>query len=132
MFLLLLFPLTLNAEYTDSCHYYAETLWSAAGRYELAKSSFEASCNPSFGYNKDNEILCGNFGFEREVYETAKRNLEDAINNVATYCGCCDGLLDLLTRKSEKEIKRLELEINKLKSKIIELKVENKRIKLTQ
>lgn len=138
--LLLLLPHSLNAEYTDSCSLYAQMLWSAAdsydsakSSYDSAKSSFESACDPHFGYSKNDKSACGSYGYERSSYdsarselEDAKSELEDALNNVALFCGPCDDILGSFMSESKKNINKLKSEIDQLKKKLIELESENK------
>jgi hypothetical protein len=134
--MLLLLPSSLNAEYTDSCALYAQMLWSAASSYDSAKSSFESACDPYIGYSKNDKSACGSYGYIRSPYESAKRELKDALNNVALFCGPCDGLLASFMRESKKNSKNLESEIDRLKKRLLELEAENealnKKIKPTQ
>lgn len=133
--LFLLLPVSLNAEYTDSCALYAQLLWSAAENFDSAKSGFESACDPYIGYSKGDEAACGSYGYERSSYESAKSELEDALNNVALFCGPCEGILSSVRRSSMKNCKNLESEIDGLKKRILELeeekKARNKKIKPT-
>jgi hypothetical protein len=124
--LLLLLPFSLNAEYTDSCALYAQMLWSAADSYDSAKSSFESACDPYIGYSKNDKSACGSYGYERNSYKSAKSELEDALNNVAIFCGPCDGILASFARESKKNSKNLESEVDRLKKRLLELEAENK------
>jgi hypothetical protein len=122
----LIMPIMVIAEYTDSCALFAQMLWSASSNYDSAKSSFESACDPYIGYSKGNESACGSYGYERSSYESAKAELEDALNNVALFCGTCDGMVKLCLRKTKKESMELKSEVKELKKHIKELEKQNK------
>jgi|GEM_PF-4743419 len=131
----LIVPAT-NAEYTDSCSLYAQMLWSAADEFESAKSdfesaksSYESACSPSYGYSKDDESACGSYGYERTSYEGAKNelieaksNLEDALENVANFCGACDHIYGVVAKKLQNNERTIEKLNKKLEQKDMEIK----------
>ncbi len=96
----------------------------------------QPACDPYIGYSKNDKSACGSYGYIRSPYESAKRELKDALNNVALFCGPCDGLLASFMRESKKNSKNLESEIDRLKKRLLELEAENealnKKIKPTQ
>jgi hypothetical protein len=111
-------------------------LWSASDNYESARSDYKSTCDPYFGYSKDDESACGSYGYARTAYNDAKGELEDALHNVALFCGNCDQFMNTALRASAKQAKRLQSEISSLRSKVKKLEAENKvlndKIKRTQ
>jgi hypothetical protein len=76
-----------GGEYTDSCARYAKKLSYAADEFDSAKSNYESSCDPYYGFMKDDESACGPFGYERSSLESAASELEYALDKVNRYCG---------------------------------------------
>ena len=116
-----------RAEYTDSCAMFAQTLSGAAEEYDSKRSTFKSACDPYTGYDKNDETACGEFGYLRTAVGRARRNLEDAINNVAQFCGTYESA----SRASRQECAALKKENSVLQSKNKTLESENEKLRAT-
>jgi hypothetical protein len=127
--IMLLFALTAQADYTDSCSMFALTLSSAADTYDSKLRSFKSACDPYIGYSKADEGACGEYGYMRSPAKRAQRDLEDAQNNVALYCGVGDNLFQMARRSANKEATALRKEKAELEKQIKVLEAEVTRLK---
>jgi hypothetical protein len=98
--LILFVSRTAFSEYTPSCSMYAGNLQtesrnydSALSKFKRAKDDFESACS-SYGYARNDEFACGEFGYTREEYRNtadklkrAAHALESAMNSISAFCG---------------------------------------------
>ena len=85
MLLIILFlqPILSFAEWDEYfCTSKARSLYNLSQEAEYAKDQFESACNPSYGYQKDDEGACGSYGYVRSDYESAKSNFDIAVSDV--------------------------------------------------
>ncbi|MFZ3138684.1 MAG: hypothetical protein WA126_14985 [Thermodesulfovibrionales bacterium] len=113
------------AEYTDSCSMYAQMLWSAADDYDSKASQFKSACDFYYGYDKDEESACGAYGYHRSSLKRAQRELDDALSNVALFCGSCDHIFRAARHATDKENGALKKEIAGLAARIKTIEAEN-------
>ena len=118
MLLIILFlqPILSFAEWDEYfCTSKARSLYNLSQEAEYAKDQFESACNPSYGYQKDDEGACGSYGYVRTNYENAKSDVEFAASSANRYCG---GTGDSKMKKLEQYIKYLLEENKKSNEKI--------------
>jgi hypothetical protein len=127
--LMLVFAQTTRAEYTDSCSMFALTLSSTADTYDSKLRSFKSACDAYIGYSKDDESACGEYGYLRSSAKRAQRELGDAQNNVALYCGVGDDLFRAARQSANSEVTALRKEKAALEKQIKALEAEVTRLK---
>ena len=100
----------------------SQNLESAISELESAVSEYESACNSSYGYQKDDEYACGNFGYiksnvdsQRSNVDSQRSNVDSANTSVSYSCGTCNSAYSLIQRLM-KENEELKEEIKKLKS----------------
>ena len=94
----------------------SQNLESAISELESAVSEYESACNSSYGYQKDDEYACGNFGYIKSNVDSQRSNVDSANTSVSYSCGTCNSAYSLIQRLM-KENEELKEEIKKLKSK---------------
>jgi len=126
-------PSTLLAGYSSMCGSYASDLENAArdyesaeSKYKSAKSDFESACS-SYGYLKNDEFACGQFGYVREDYRSAANRLksaasqlQSAMNNVSLSCGVPgeDSMYIRALAKAAKDNEELKKRVLKLEQEL--------------
>jgi flagellar motility protein MotE (MotC chaperone) len=104
-------------------------LWSAASEYESEKSQFKSACDPDYGYSKNDESACGAYGYLRSGYIRAARSLQDALDNVAIFCGPCDNIIRAARSAADKELLGLKKELADMEEKLKKLEAENDKLR---
>jgi SMC interacting uncharacterized protein involved in chromosome segregation len=85
----------------------------------------EVGLRPYYGYDKDQELACGAYKYHRNTFKSAQQELEDALRNVALFCGPCDQDFQATRQTAQKETVALKKEIASLESRIKKLEAEN-------